>query len=61
VKPLTNLRTYIDARWPRSGEVLVIDEKVDWKLELGAIIRRSYDLRAPGLFGGIKSPAGELR
>jgi UbiD family decarboxylase len=29
------------------GEIQRIDTEVDWNLEIGAIIRRSYDLRAP--------------
>lgn len=29
------------------GEIQPIDTEVDWNLEIGAIIRRSYDLRAP--------------
>jgi len=37
------------------GELQEIDEEVDWNLEIGAIIRRAYDLRAPApLFNKIK-------
>jgi len=37
------------------GEVQEIDAEVDWNLEMGAIIRRSYELRAPApLFNCIK-------
>ena len=36
------------------GELQPIDAEVDWNLELGAVIRRSYDLRAPApLFSNI--------
>lgn len=36
------------------GEIQRIDTEVDWNLEIGAIIRRSYDLRAPApLFANI--------
>lgn len=37
------------------GEIQPIDAEVDWNLELGAVIRRSYELRAPApLFNSIK-------
>src|SRR6476659_3279587 len=37
------------------GEVQEIDVEVDWHLEMGAIIRRSYELQAPApLFKRIK-------
>lgn len=37
------------------GELREIDEEVDWNLELGAVIRRCYDLKAPApLFKKIK-------
>lgn len=32
------------------GEVQKIEREVDWNLEMGAIIRRSYDLKAPAPF-----------
>jgi len=49
-----DLRDYIDAL-DREGEVVHIEQEVDWNLELGAIIRRSYDLKAPApLFENIK-------
>ncbi|MFE3724252.1 UbiD family decarboxylase [Nocardia sp. NPDC059154] len=41
-----SLREFI-AQLEQIGEVLTIDKEVDWNLEVGAIIRRSYDLRAP--------------
>ena len=51
---LKSLREYIDALKAR-GEVQEIDAEVDWNLEVGAIIRRSYELRAPApLFNKIK-------
>jgi UbiD family decarboxylase len=54
VKHLKSLREYIDAL-KVLGEVQEIDAEVDWHLELGAIVRRSYDLRAPApLFRRIK-------
>ena len=49
-----DLREYID-RLEKEGELLRIKEEVDWDLEVGAIIRRSYDLKAPApLFENIK-------
>lgn len=54
-----DLREYIDFLDNR-GEIVHIRQKVDWDLEIGAIIRRSYDLKAPApLFENIKGyPAG---
>lgn len=43
---LKSLREYIE-RLSALGEIQPIDVEVDCHLELGAIIRRSYDLRAP--------------
>lgn len=41
------------------GEIQRIDAEVDWNLEIGAIIRRSYDLRAPApLFTNITGYEG---
>src|SRR5947209_5685712 len=40
------LREYID-QLKSLGEIQEIDAEVDWNLEMGAIIRRSYELRAP--------------
>lgn len=49
-----SLREYID-RLRALGEIQEIDVEVDWNLEMGAIIRRSYELRAPApLFNRIK-------
>jgi UbiD family decarboxylase len=43
---LKDLREFI-SELDAIGEIQSIDASVDWNLELGAIIRRSYDLRAP--------------
>jgi UbiD family decarboxylase len=43
---LTDLRAFCDAL-RNIGHLQDIDAEVDWNLEMGAIIRRSYDLRAP--------------
>jgi 4-hydroxy-3-polyprenylbenzoate decarboxylase len=51
---LKSLREYIDAL-KALGEIQEINVEVDWNLEMGAIIRRSYELRAPApLFNRIK-------
>ena len=41
MKRLKSLREYID-QLKTFGEVQEIDVEVDWNLEMGAIIRRSY-------------------
>jgi UbiD family decarboxylase len=46
VTHLRSLREFID-ELERIGDVQRIEHEVDWNLEVGAIIRRSYDLRAP--------------
>lgn len=43
---LKSLREFI-AELEKIGEIQQIQSEVDWNLEIGAIIRRSYDLRAP--------------
>src|SRR5436190_13018355 len=54
MKRLKCLREYID-QLQAIGEVQEIDAEVDWNLEMGAIIRRSYELRAPApLFNRIR-------
>jgi 4-hydroxy-3-polyprenylbenzoate decarboxylase len=54
MKRLACLRQYIEAL-QALGEIQEIDVEVDWNLELGAIIRRTYELRAPApLFNRIK-------
>jgi UbiD family decarboxylase len=48
------LRDYVD-RLKALGEIQEIDVEVDWNLEMGAIIRRCYELQAPApLFNKIK-------
>jgi 4-hydroxy-3-polyprenylbenzoate decarboxylase len=50
----SDLREYIEAL-QKEGELVRIEKEVDWDLELGAVIRRSYDLRVPApLFENIK-------
>src|SRR5436309_6490130 len=46
MKHVKCLREYIEAL-RALGDVQEIDTEVDWNLEMGAIIRRSYELRAP--------------
>jgi UbiD family decarboxylase len=54
MRRLKSLREFIDAL-REIGEVQEICQVVDWNLEIGAIIRRSYDLRAPApLFRSIR-------
>jgi 4-hydroxy-3-polyprenylbenzoate decarboxylase len=56
--PLRSQREFIDAL-EAIGEIQRIDTEVDWNLEIGAIIRRSYDLRAPApLFTNITGYQG---
>src|SRR5690349_21061945 len=46
MKHITSLRDHVD--WLRTfGEAQDISVEVDWTLEMGAIIRRSYELKAP--------------
>lgn len=54
-----DLREYV-AQLEMAGEIQRVEKEVDWQLEIGAIIRRSYDLKAPApLFQKIKGyPAG---
>ena len=56
---IKSLRDFID-RLRVLGDVQDIDREVDWNLEMGAIARRSMDLRAPApLFNRVKdSPPG---
>lgn len=59
--PFKDLREYI-AKLDEIGEVQTIEQEVDWNLEVGAIIRRSYDLRAPApFFQKIKGYAEDFR
>ena len=49
-----SLREYVEAL-SEIGEIQEIDAEVDWNLELGAIIQRSYELGAPApLFNRIR-------
>jgi 4-hydroxy-3-polyprenylbenzoate decarboxylase len=51
---LRSLREYIDAL-REIGEIVDVEREVDWNLEIGAIIRRVYELGAPApLFTNIK-------
>lgn len=51
---IKDLREYLKTL-DELGELVEIDEEVDWNLEIGAIVRRAYDLRAPApLFNKIK-------
>lgn len=55
---LRSLRAFI-SELESIGEVQPIDREVDWNLEIGAVIRRSYDRRAPApLFNNIAGYAG---
>jgi 4-hydroxy-3-polyprenylbenzoate decarboxylase len=45
----SDLREYIEVL-EKEGELVRIKKEVDWNLEVGAIIRRSYDLKAPAPF-----------
>ena len=48
-KVLNDLREYVD-RLEAEGELQRIEAEVDRDLEVGAVIRRSYDLKAPAPF-----------
>lgn len=55
---LKDLRAFVSAL-DAIGQIQSIDAQVDWNLELGAIVRRSYDLRAPApLFTNIAGYEG---
>ncbi|MEY9967967.1 UbiD family decarboxylase [Streptacidiphilus sp. MAP12-16] len=58
MKHLRSLREFV-AELEKVGEVQQVDAEVDWDLEIGAIIRRSYDLKAPApLFTNITGYQG---
>lgn len=60
-KHLKDLREYIEAL-ANIGEVQPIDMEVDPHLEVGGVIRRSYDLRAPApLFNKVKNSNHGIR
>jgi 4-hydroxy-3-polyprenylbenzoate decarboxylase len=44
MRRLKDMREYI-AALREIGELQEVDSEVDWNLEIGAIVRRSYDLR----------------
>ncbi|MEU6580871.1 UbiD family decarboxylase [Nocardia sp. NPDC046763] len=46
MKHLKSLREFL-SELEQIGELQTIDHEVDWDLEIGAVTRRSYDLRAP--------------
>ncbi|HEY0806867.1 MAG TPA: UbiD family decarboxylase, partial [Pseudonocardiaceae bacterium] len=46
MKRLADLRAFL-AELAAMDDLVTIESEVDWNLELGAVIRRSYDLRAP--------------
>jgi 4-hydroxy-3-polyprenylbenzoate decarboxylase len=61
LRHLKSLREYLDAL-RALGEVQDVDVEVDWHLEMGAIIRRSCELRAPApLFNRIKGSESGFR
>ncbi|GGR89251.1 UbiD-like decarboxylase [Streptomyces aureoverticillatus] len=61
MKHLRSLREFI-AVLESLGDLQPIGAEVDWHLEMGAVIRRSYDLRAPApLFTSIKGVATGYR
>jgi 4-hydroxy-3-polyprenylbenzoate decarboxylase len=54
MKHIKSLREFV-AALSAIGDVLPINAEVDWNLEIGAVTRRSYELRAPApLFNRIK-------
>lgn len=58
MKQLRSLREFI-IELAAIGEIQEIDAEVDWNLEIGAVIRHSYDLRAPApLFNSITGYQG---
>ena len=46
MKQLKDLREFLEVL-KNIGELQEVSIEVDWDLEVGAIIRRAYDLRAP--------------
>ncbi len=44
-----DIREFID-RLKETGDVVSVEQEVDWNLEMGAIIRRSNETRAPAPF-----------
>lgn len=60
MKKINNLREYID-KLREHKELLDVKAEVDWNLEIGAIIRRTYDLQAPSpYFHSVKDKIGRV-
>jgi UbiD family decarboxylase len=58
---IKSLRDFI-ARLDAIGDIQAIDREVDWNLEMGAVARRSMDIRAPApLFNRVKGVAPGFR
>ena len=61
MKHLRSLREFITAL-DEIGEIQFIDKEVDWNLEIGAVARRSYELRAAApIFNTIKDTGNGFR
>ena len=61
MKQFASLREYITAL-REIGEIQEIDAEVDWNVEMGAIIQRSYELGAPApLFNRIREAEAGFR
>ena len=61
VSHIKDLREFIDAL-RALGDLQDVEREVDWELEIGAIIRHSYDLRASApLFATITGYRSEER
>lgn len=55
MKPIKSFREYVQTL-KDNNEVVAISREVDWNLEMGAIIRRAYELPSPApLFKSIKN------
>ncbi|MEY8768424.1 UbiD family decarboxylase [Francisella philomiragia] len=60
MKKLNSLREYIK-ELENYNEITKVEAEVDWNLEIGAIIRRVYDLQAPSpLFSKVKDKIGRV-
>ena len=42
-------RSFIDA-CAKTGDAIVVNEEVDWDLEMGAIVRRTCEKKGPAVF-----------
>jgi UbiD family decarboxylase len=57
---IKDLREYVDLL-RKHGELVDVHEETDWNLEIGAVIRHSYDLNAPSpLFWEVKDKMGRV-